>query len=356
VPRPGYAALPVQSDVLRLIDANFNRAREGLRVIEDFARFVRNDDELVERLKRVRHAVATALSPLLAEAVLHRDVSGDVGTTISTQAESERADLHAVVAANARRVPEALRAIEECSKTIDPAIGQAIERVRYDYYAIEQRLLATLRPADRFAAVRLYVLVTESACKRSWLVAAEQAILGGADCLQLREKSLDGGELLRRATLLVDLCRAHRTLCIVNDRADVARLSRADGVHVGQTDLPCSAARTIVGVDAIVGVSTHEVAQARRAELDGADYIGVGPVYRSETKPREFVAGLDYARDAARAVKIPTVAIAGITPDNAREVLSTGVRSVAVTACVMGADDVRGATRRLKDLLTGVTA
>lgn len=342
----------MQADVLRLIDANYNRAREGLRVVEDFARFVRDDGDAVRQLKRVRHSLMLALAGLLDEAVLHRDVSHDVGTSISTATESARADLHAVVAANSRRVPEALRAIEEASKTIDPAIGAAVEATRYDYYSIEQRILSTLRPVDRFASVRLYVLITESVCKRPWLEAAEQALQGGADCLQLREKSLDGAELLARARKLVDLCRAHRALCIINDRADVALLSRADGVHVGQADLPCREARKIVGVDGIVGVSTHELPQARQAQLDGADYIGVGPVFRSPTKPREFVAGLDYAREASRAVSIPTVGIAGITPDNVRDVIATGVRAIAVTACVVASDDVRAAARQLKDELT----
>ncbi len=338
-------------DVLRLIDANYNRAREGLRVVEDFSRFVRDDEATVEAIKGIRHALQTALASVIGEAVLHRDIANDVGTQITTATESSRADLHAVVAANSRRIPEALRAIEEASKTIDPAIGRAVERVRYDYYAIEQRVLSTLRPVDRLAAVKLYVLITEAVCKRPWLEAAEQALVGGADCLQLREKSLEGGELLARARKLVELCRAHRKLCIINDRADVAILSRADGVHVGQGDLPCADARKVVGADAIVGVSTHELAHAKRAELDGADYIGVGPVFRSGTKPREFVAGLDYAREAARAVRIPTIAIAGITHENAGDVVSTGVSGIAVTACVVGADDVADAARRLKQAL-----
>lgn len=344
----GYLPHLVNADVLRLIDANYNRAREGLRVVEDYARFVRDDDETVQRVKNVRHALMRALWNLLNDAVLHRDVANDVGTQITTSGESQRADLHAVVAANSRRVPEALRAIEEASKTIDAAIGRSVEQIRYDYYTIEQRILATLRPFDRFASVKLYVLITESVCKRPWLEAAEQALIGGADCLQLREKSLDGGELLARARKLVELCRAHRKLCIINDRADVALLSRADGVHVGQGDLPCVDARKVVGADAVVGVSTHELFHARRAELDGADYIGVGPVFRSGTKPREFVAGLDYAREASKAVRIPTIAIAGITHENVGDVIATGASGIAVTACVVGAEDVAGAARQLK--------
>src|SRR6185369_5272838 len=110
-----------------------------------------------------------------------------------------------------------------------------------------KRIALTLRPGTaRFADVRLYVLITESACKRHWLETAEQALLGGADCLQLREKDLESGELLRRAELLVQACHRHGALGIINDRPDVAILAKADGVHVGQRDLPARQVRQIV--------------------------------------------------------------------------------------------------------------
>src|SRR6185436_3498141 len=126
-----------------------------------------------------------------------------------------------------------------------------------------------------------YVLITESLCQIPWLAAAEQAILGGADCLQLREKSLESAEFLRRAQALVALCRRHHIPCIINDRPDVAILSRAEGVHLGQDDLPVRDVRKLIGTARILGVSTHNLAQARQAVADGADYLGVGPVYRS---------------------------------------------------------------------------
>ena len=174
-----------------------------------------------------------------------------------------------------------------------------IEQLRYRFYDIEQRIARTLRPANRFANVRLYVLITERCCRRDWLEAAEEALIGGADCLQLREKELEGGELLRRARRLVELCRRYDRLCIINDRADIAILSDADGVHVGQEDLPGRRGRKLIGRGKILGVSTHRIEQARRAVLDGADYIGDRADYPSATKPRDFVAGLEYARQVA---------------------------------------------------------
>ena len=337
--------------VLRLLDANANRAREALRVLEDYARFVLDDRELSASLKTVRHGLAGALSQHLAEAILYRDTPGDVGAANKTQAELHREDLTEVVTAAGKRLGEALRALEEYCKTIAPADAARIEQLRYRFYEIEQRLARTLGKTALFSGVRLYVLITQSCCRGPWLEAAEEALAGGADCLQLREKTLDSAELLRRARQLVELCHRYERLCLINDRSDIAILSGADGVHVGQEDVPAIEVRKLVGPGKIIGVSTHNIAQAKRAWLDGADYIGVGPIFPSQTKPRDFVAGLEYARQAAAEIPIPVVAIAGITAGNVDEVLAAGIRAVAVTAAVVGCDDPRAAAMELKEKL-----
>jgi thiamine-phosphate pyrophosphorylase len=334
--------------VLRLFDANANRAREALRVLEDYARFVLDHDALSAELKSLRHDLTTAVRGHLPAAVLHRDTAGDVGTTLTTAAEQHRADLADVVIAAGKRLGEAVRSLEEYAKTFDPAAAGQLEAIRYRVYTVEQRVARTLRPAGRFAAVRLYVLITESACRHPWEHTAEQAILGGADALQLREKTLDGGELLARARRFVALCRRHHVISIINDRPDVAILSGADGVHVGQDDLPATEVRKLLGPGGIVGVSTHQLAHAERAVTDGADYVGVGPVFRSSTKPRDISPGLPYAAMVAGKIKIPAVAIAGITVDNVAQVVATGVAAIAVTAAVTGSDDPRGAAAALK--------
>ena len=341
---------PPDRRVLRLLDANANRAREALRVVEDYARFVLDDGNATEALKALRHDLAAVTRPFVAEAILHRDTPGDVGTGITTDGERSRQDLADVVTAAGKRLGEALRAIEEYLKTFSPADAAKVEQVRYRFYEIEHRLAFTLRPAAcGFADVRLYVLITESLCRGPWHEVAEQAAYGGADCLQLREKDLDDGELLRRARLLVHLGRAHGIRCIINDRPDIVLLSGADGVHLGQSDLPAREARKLLGPDKMLGVSTHTLDQARRAVADGADYIGVGPVFRSSTKPRDFLPGLDFVRSVAQSLpQIPAVAIAGIHAANVDEVLATGVRAVAVTSAVVAAGDVRAAAAELK--------
>lgn len=344
----------MNSTTLRVLDANTNRAREALRVLEDYARFVLNSDALSAPLKQLRHDLTDATKPFVADAILHRDTPNDVGTTTKTAAEQSRDDLNHVITAAGKRLGEALRAIEEFLKTEDTAAAASIEKIRYRFYDLEQKIAQTLRPtAHGLTNVKLYVLITESVCRIHWLDAARQAIEGGADCIQLREKDLEASELLSRAKRLVALCHEHHIMCIINDRADIALLSDADGLHVGQTDLPATEARKLIGRDKILGLSTHNVEQARQAVLDGADYIGVGPIFKSSTKTRDILPGLDYARQVAQKIPIPAVAIAGITHENVDEVLSTGLRAVAVTAAVIAQHDVRAATARLKASLAG---
>jgi len=342
---------PSAGPILRLIDANANRAREALRVLEDYARFILNHDGLSGEIKHLRHEMTAALAPVLPEAIVHRDTPGDVGTNIKTPAEQTRHDLGDVVIAAGKRAGEAFRALEEYLKILQPSASVKIEQIRYRMYAVEQQIVLTLRPGRRMEAVRLYVLITESACKHPWFETAKLAIEGGADCLQLREENLPDGELLDRAAKLANLCKSSGILCIINNRADIALAAGADGVHLGQGDMPVIAARRIVGNGKIIGVSTHNLAQAHRAVADGADYIGVGPIFKSSTKPRDFVAGLEYAEAAAREIAIPKIGIAGITPENVDKVRKAGITAVAVTAAITARDDVAAATRQLKKLL-----
>jgi thiamine-phosphate pyrophosphorylase len=339
----------MNSSALRILDANLNRAREAMRVMEDFARFALNDDALSMSLKQLRHELAEATGEIAASAVLHRNSPGDVGVANKTTSELSREDLQAVVIAAGKRLTEALRTAEECMKALAPAGASAVERLRYRAYDIEQRLVRTLRPIrQRFGAVRLYVLVSEALCRGCWWSVTEAAIDGGADCIQLREKDLESGELLGRARRLVQLCRARGVVSIINDRPDIAMLADADGVHVGQSDLPALDVRKLIGDKKLLGVSTHDRAQARQALLDGADYVGVGPVFPSKTKPRDILPGLAFAHTAASAVPIPCVAISGITIENARDVAATGVSAIAVSSAVICAEDPRAAAAALK--------
>jgi thiamine-phosphate pyrophosphorylase len=350
--------------ILRMMDANANRAREALRVLEDVARFALDDAGLAGELKGMRHELAGALAALpMGEAMLARDTEGDVGTAIKTGAEFVRPTLGAVATAAGKRLSEALRAIEECAKTMDAGAAAQVERLRYRGYVVEQAMarVQTFSPAaERFAKVRLYVLLTERFCHPAvggWEKALEE-VLGaspgdGSLAVQLREKELEGGELLRRARVVVERCRAAGAVAVVNDRADVAVAAGADGVHVGQTDLPVEAVRQVVGSGMMVGVSTEHLEEARAALRGGATYIGVGPMFLTTTKAKPRLAGPGYAAAALAEVALPAVAIGGITLENVGELTAVGVRAVAVCGAVIGQADPGAAVRRFLAKLGG---
>jgi thiamine-phosphate pyrophosphorylase len=171
----------------------------------------------------------------------------------------------------------------------------------------------------------------------------------GADCVQLREKSLDSRTLLARAKRLVAIARGHAST-IINDRADIALLAGADGVHVGQSDLSLLDVRKIAGFSLLVGVSTSSIAHARAAAHDGADYCGVGPMFASQTKPNPALAGAEYLRQYVsdpQVNRLPHLAIGGITPRNASDLRDAGCAGIAVSSCICGSPDPALACKEL---------
>ncbi|MFW6457173.1 MAG: thiamine phosphate synthase [Planctomycetota bacterium] len=186
-------------------------------------------------------------------------------------------------------------------------------------------------------SMRLYALVTEDYCRKEWQETVRLLMCGGVDVFQLREKNQPDNELLRRARWVRGLTREHGKLCIINDRPDIAVISGADGVHLGQDDLPVGDVRGYVGADLIVGCSTHSVEQAVVAEREGADYIGVGPVFATETKGYREGAGEGLVRDVVARVAVPVVAIGGIDPASAGNLMQAGAQAVAVCSRLCGA-------------------
>lgn len=333
----------------RILDASANRAREALRVLEDYARFTLNDAFLSGQLKQLRHDFAQALQLLPANLLLQsRDTLGDVGTAISTAEEMERPSLAAIVAANAKRLQEAMRSLEEYGKFLNADFAQRVEKMRYQSYTLERSLV---EERTRLADVQLCVLVTDALCKASLVGTVKEAILGGAQMIQLREKGVDDRTLLKRARDVREVTRSAGALFIVNDRPDIARLVDADGVHLGQDDLPIREARRIVGADALIGVSTHDLEQLRRAVLEGANYVGVGPTFPSQTKDFACLAGLDFVRAALAETTLPAFAIGGIHLGNVADVVAAGATRVAVSNAVCAAEDPRRAANHLLDRL-----
>jgi thiamine-phosphate pyrophosphorylase len=203
---------------------------------------------------------------------------------------------------------------------------------------------------------RLHVLTDRKASRgRSHLQVAEAAIAGGADVLQLRDKEASSGVLYREALQLRKLTREAKVPFIVNDRLDIALAVDADGVHVGQSDLPASVVRKIMGSGKILGVSVVTVEEAIRAEKDGADYLGVGPVFEARGTKSDTgePLGVDCIARIRRHCRLPIVAIGGINAQNALKVREAGADAAAVISAIVSADDIFLATSRLKRILEG---
>lgn len=203
------------------------------------------------------------------------------------------------------------------------------------------------------AALRVYVITDQALARgRSQAALVAQALEGGATAVQLRWKSGPLRDAVELGRALRQLCRAAGALFIVNDRLDLALAVEADGVHLGVTDLPVAEARRLASDDLVIGFSPETLEQAQQAEAAGADYLGVGPIYATTTKPDAGApVGVAQVQAIVQRVQIPVVGIGGITAANAAEVIRAGAAGVAVIAAVFGAEDVRGATAALRQVV-----
>jgi thiamine-phosphate pyrophosphorylase len=348
-PTPILPDVTDRHDATRIVDVNLNRAREALRILDDYARFIRNDATLTATIKTLRHRLADVIQTIpVTGRLAARDTAADVGKHISTAAEYDRGTPGDVAIVNGKRLQEALRSAEEYGKLLSPHAARELEAIRYEAYTLEKAMLGGSPLRERLAAARLYFLVGAADCPANLSWTIEEAIAGGVDVVQLREKTISDRELLGRAGALRDLTRRHRVLFIVNDRPDIARLCDADGVHLGQDDLSVQEARRLLGPGPLVGISTHDLNQIQDAVRDGADYLGIGPTFPSTTKPFDSLAGLDFIRQATAATTQPMFALGGINHSTIEEAIAAGATRVAVSAVIAKADDPRLAAQRLR--------
>jgi thiamine-phosphate pyrophosphorylase len=343
---------PDQLAVARLLDANLDRAREGLRVLEDWARFGVDRADLVARTKDMRQRLGR----------LHRDdyklarhTATDPAAGMGHPAQQERLSPSQIVGANAGRVHEALRVLEEFGRSIDPELASEAAALRYGIYDLEVDLLQASRGGQQrrqlLAQCHLY-LVSSPVPGLEAVVAA--ALGAGVRLVQYRAKDgepIDDSLRLQQCRQLRQLCASHGALFIVNDRIDLALAVEADGVHLGQGDLPPAVARQLLGPERLIGRSTQSIDQLRQAVADGCDYVGVGPVNATPTKPGREPVGLDYVRQAAAESPIPFFAIGGLECANIEAVRQAGAQRVAVVRAITAAADPAAATTALLQAL-----
>ena len=336
------------SHVYRVLDVNFNRLREGLRVVEDYSRLV-CDDELALRTKDLRHRLRLLLDEKLVLLCLReRQAATDIGRQTFTASEAERNDWQAILQANLKRAQEAARVIEECGKLLQkPQLSQGIKALRFELYELERAVIGsrTAKVREWFGwpdkkAAALYLVVDEDFYFGSDLIGDLKAVLeAGVDFLQWRQKCGSDSSFLERAREVGALCREFKTPFVVNDRPDIAILAEADALHLGQDDLPIDEARRLVGPEMPIGRSTHSLAQALAAEAEGADYLGFGPIFATPSKEKpDPEVGLTGLVEMLNHVSLPVVAIGGLDEDNIAEVARSKVAAVAVIRAILKAD------------------
>lgn len=351
-----YNPARMERGIYRIIDANFNRAREAIRVVEEFCRFVLNCDSLTRRAKQLRHELCAAINNLDADKLIcSRDTLGDVGVGQVVDDQLSRNDLRDCLTAACKRLTEALRALAETVQIINPPLAKSIEKLRYDTYTLEKDIVTFADPIEKFKKVGLYVIISSN-FPADVISITNKCVAGKADCIQLRAKDIPDDALLSLAKEFVKICRESDVLSIINDRIDIAVASGADGVHLGQNDLSVEHARNLELSPLIIGKSTHCVDQLLAARAENPTYIALGPVFETETKPGEAVAGLDYVTEAVKLLAdgcICHVAIGGITVENIEQVLGAGAMAFAVCSAITDSEDPADRCSQFKAKIAG---
>ncbi|GBR73335.1 thiamine-phosphate pyrophosphorylase [Candidatus Termititenax aidoneus] len=297
----------------RLLDANVNRAREGLRVLEDICRFILEDIQSTDKIKTIRHALKDLIGIPDGLLVASRGADEDVARE---RPVPRRADLRQIVAANAKRAAEALRVLEEFC-----AAGSAIKDQRYLVYDLEK-------------IIRQKVILHQPFYRDVYVISDKpnvliDAVKNGARIVQLRDKNSNTEIIYQKLLEIKILKKEYDFVLIVNDYPELAARADIDGAHVGQ-DIDAAAVRQIIGADKILGLTTHNIEQAQKAAELKVNYISAGPVWSTPTKPGRQPVGLEYVREVAANIDLPFVAIGGIDLNNVRDVLEAGADTIGV--------------------------
>ena len=356
----------MEQRIYAAIDANLNRALEGVRVCEDVMRFCFHRTDLSTRLKEARHWIAGAAKRFPAGMLLHgRDVEGDGQKFVDLGGEGTRGSLEDLFSANIHRAMEAVRSLEEFAKLAVPGWeDNPFQKIRFSLYEIERDGAPLIKRREKMDRLNrsLYAIIDSSYVRRdNFDDAVAKMIRGGASVIQLRMKASGKEEILTAARDIATLCREGKTLFIVNDHVDIAVLAGADGVHLGLNDLRAHEARKLIPPDMIIGITAYTAEDPARIESDGADYVAVGPVYdtvyKSAAGPVTLKgAGAEVISRARKTVSIPIVAIDGITPEGAGMAIAAGADSIAAASYLYIDDKIEENCRALAGAIASVPA
>lgn len=341
-------------ETLRIIDANVNRLGEGLRVLEEFARMTLDDRDLTQRLKDLRHRTVILPTELLVKLLEARDSADDVGSDMNVTGVEPSRGIPETIIANSRRIQESLRVLEEIAKL--PSSGLDSERfrqARFSIYTVEKDLIAKLGKADKLSRLKgLYVIIDAEFLRGRDPAGLTRAVIrGGANVIQYRDKIHGIRDILAIAGQVRDACRETGTLFIMNDSLETALAVDADGLHVGQDDMPVDVARRLLPANRILGCSVRTIEEAKLARDLGADHLGVGAMFATPTKGEALAVGPERLAEIKQEIDLPLVAIGGINSTNIETVMETGADAACVISAVLSAEDAEAASRGLVTII-----
>ena len=313
--------------IAQIIDANLDRAREGLRVLEDWARFALGREDIVKSSKNFRQILGKHHLKVYKQS---RNFLVDKCTGLSHPEQFKRSDSSSIISSNAARVQEALRVIEEFSRDHNPNLSSIASQIRYEIYNLEIELLETQSNSQLLKILRennLYFITIDT---DNLFEKIKNILEGGVKIVQFRSKKGNDLDKIKYATKIKCLCDKFGALFIVNDRVDIAIACKADGVHLGQNDIDIKSARSILGYSKIIGISASNEYDIKKAMEDGSDYLGIGPVFNTSTKKGKVPLGIDTLKSLTKDISIPWFAIGGIKQENISLLKDNNICKVAI--------------------------
>ncbi len=330
--------------VAQLIDANLDRAREGLRVVEDWCRFALDSEDFVISLKDWRQRLGRHHHDIYKQA---RSIDKDQGIGLSHPAQKGRHSPLEIISANCARVQEALRVLEEFSREPDPDLSKNAALIRYGLYELEVKILKASISMRRQEKLQQCSLCLITSPQKDLIRKVAKALTSGVKMVQFRSKKGADIDNFLQAKELANICKQHESLFIINDRIDLTLAVNADGVHLGQNDLPTKVARKLLGNEYLIGRSTHSLNQIKAAEDEGCNYLGVGPIFATPSKPELKPVSTKFIHEAVHKAQLPWFAIGGINNSNLNEVCLAGAKRIAVLGAIMNAEDTSQASLEL---------
>jgi len=322
--------------IYQIIDANLDRAREGLRVLEDWARFGLSKEKYVEKIKNFRQILGKNHLEVYKKS---RNYIDDQCKGLTHQEQIKRKTPYQIISSNAGRVQEALRVIEEFSRLHNHELSQIASEIRYEIYTLEIDLLSLSKRNKSEEILKendLYVITDQ---KDNLLGIIEDILIAGVKIIQHRFKNGTDKDHLEEAIKIKSLCERYNSLFIINDRVDIALASNADGIHLGQDDLDLRTARKLLGYSKIIGISVNNEIDISNAIKDGCDYIGIGPVFKTSTKKDKKPLGIKKIKTLTKDLNIPWFAIGGIKSNNISYLKRNGFKKVALVSQLMNSED-----------------